>query len=255
MVVDHCGAALARVQAEAEREKLIAELEAKNAELERFTYTVSHDLKAPLITMRGFLGLLEKDAQAGDAEQMQADMRRVVEATDKMQRLLNELLELSRIGRITNLPGAVPFETIAHEAIELVHGQLEAHRVQVDVTPDLPTVYGDRARLVEVVQNLVDNAAKFMGDQAEPQITIGQQGTDRDGKPILFVRDNGLGIDPQYHDRIFGLFDKLDPRSEGTGIGLALIKRIVEVHGGRIWIESETGKGSTFLFTLPGSPE
>ncbi len=85
--------------------------------------------------------------------------------------------------------------------------------------PDLPVVYGDRARLVEVVQNLVDNACKFMGDQAEPQITIGQRGSDRDGKPIVFVRDNGSGIDPQYHEKVFGLFDKLDPRSEGTGWG------------------------------------
>ncbi len=244
-----------RKQAEAQREELIRELEAKNAELERFTYTVSHDLKAPLITMRGFLGFLEKDAEAGNVERMQADMKRVSEATDKMQRLLNELLELSRIGRIMNLPEAVPFETIAQEAIELVQGRLEAHRVRVDIAPDLPTVYGDRARLVEVMQNLMDNAAKFTGDQVEPQITIGQQGFDRDGKPIFFVRDNGLGIDPQYHDRVFGLFDKLDPRSEGTGVGLALVKRIVEVHDGRIWIESETGKGSTFLFTLPGSPE
>jgi len=102
------------------------------------------------------------------------------------------------------------------------------------------------------MQNLIDNACKFMGDQPEPRITIGQRGTDRDGKPIVFVHDNGVGIDPQYHQKIFGLFDKLDPHSEGTGIGLALVKRIVEVHGGRIWVESEgAGKGTTFQFTLP----
>jgi PAS domain S-box-containing protein len=252
MVVDQCGAALARVQAEAEREKLIAELEAKNAELERFTYTVSHDLKAPLITIRGFLGLLEKDARASEIERMQSDMQRIVEATDKMQRLLSELLELSRIGRLINPPTAVPFEAIVHEALDLVHGQLEARGVRVEIAPHLPLVYGDRARLVEVVQNLVDNAAKFMGDQAEPQIVIGQQGTAQDGKPIFFVRDNGIGIDPAYHANVFGLFDKLDPRSEGTGIGLALVKRIVEVHGGRIWLESTGGnKGAKFFFTLP----
>jgi signal transduction histidine kinase len=232
------------------------ELEAKNVELERFTYTVSHDLKSPLITMRGFLGFLEKDALAGNAERVKADVTRIVEATDKMQHLLEELLELSRIGRTMNPPQAAPFEAIAREAVELVHGRLAARGVQVDIAEGLPTVYGDRARLVQVVQNLVDNACKFMGDQPAPRIEIGQRGAqaDNDGKPILFVRDNGIGIEPQYHDRVFGLFSKLDAQSEGTGIGLALVKRIVEVHGGRIWVESdEPGQGSTFCFTLPAA--
>ena len=110
---------------------------------------------------------------------------------------------------------------------------------------------GDRSRLLEVWQNLIDNAAKFMGEQAEPHIEIGWEGTDDGGSPIFFVRDNGMGVDPKFKDRIFGLFNKLDPRSEGTGIGLALIKRIIEFHGGRIWVESELGKGATFYFTLP----
>jgi signal transduction histidine kinase len=122
----------------------------------------------------------------------------------------------------------------------------------VDIAPDLPTVYGDRARLVEVVQNLVDNACKFMGDQPAPRIEIGTSGTDTEGNPIFFVRDNGIGIEPQYHERVFGLFNKLDAQSEGTGVGLALVKRIIEVHGGRIWIESEgAGRGATMCFTLP----
>lgn len=249
------GAAIQRQRADEERETLIAELEARNSELERFTYTVSHDLKSPLITVRGFLGFVEQDARAGNFDRMEADLARIVEATDKMRRLLDELLELSRIGRLMNPPEAVPFEAIVQEAIRLVHGRIEARGARVEVAPDLPTVYGDRARLVEVVQNLVDNACKFMGDQAEPQITIGAQGTDRDGKPIVFVRDNGGGIDPQYHDRVFGLFNKLEARSDGTGVGLALVKRIVEVHGGRIWVESQgAGTGSTFYFTLPHPP-
>jgi signal transduction histidine kinase len=243
-----------RKQAESQREKLIRELEAKNAELERFTYTVSHDLKSPLITIRGFLGLLEKDALAGDAEQMQDDMKRIIDATDKMQRLLNELLELSRVGRMMNPPEAMPFETIVREALALVRGPLQARGVDVQVAADLPIVHGDRTRLVEVVQNLVDNAVKFMGDQLQPLIAIGQLGSDDTGKSILFVQDNGSGIDRQYHDIIFGLFSKLDTKSEGTGVGLALVKRIIEVHGGRIWVESKGAKtGSTFYFTLPAN--
>ena len=241
-----------RKQVEREREKLITELEARNAELERFTYTVSHDLKAPLITIRGFLGFVEKDALAGNLERLRNDINRIVEVTDKMQRLLTELLELSRIGRMMNPPEAVSFETIVREALELVRGRITQRGVQVEIAPNLPIVYGDRARLVEVVQNLVDNAAKFMGDQPNPRIEIGSSGTNADGKPTFFVRDNGIGIDPKYHEQIFGLFNKLDAQTEGTGVGLALVKRIVEVHGGRIWVESEgLGHGTTVCLTLP----
>jgi PAS domain S-box-containing protein len=243
-----------RKRAEAERERLMTELEAKNVELERFTYTVSHDLKSPLITMRGFLGLLEKDALAGNAERVKADAARIAEATDKMQHLLEELLELSRIGRTMNPPQAVPFEAIVRDAIERVHGRIQACGAQVEIAPNLPTVYGDRIRLVQVMQNLVDNGCKFMGNQPNPRIEIGQRGAqaDAEGKPVLFVRDNGIGIEPQYHERVFGLFNKLDAQSEGTGVGLALVKRIIEVHGGRIWIESDgAGRGATMCFTLP----
>ena len=125
-----------------------------------------------------------------------------------------------------------------------------AGNIKVNVEKDLPIVRGDRPRLVEVMQNLIDNAAKFMGDQPAPQIEIGRQNIN--GEQVFFVKDNGIGIEPNHHEKVFGLFDKLDARSEGTGVGLALAKRIVEVHGGRIWVESEgKGKGSMFCFTLP----
>jgi len=239
-----------REQAQAEREALIAELETKNAELERFTYTVSHDLKSPLITIGGFVGFLEKDALAGDQEQINVDIAHINDAVARMQRLLDELLELSRIGRQMNPPGAISFADIVHEAIALARGRIAAHGVAVEIAPDFPVVYGDRARLVEVVQNLVDNACKFMGEQPQPRIEIGVR--NGEAEPVFYVRDNGIGIEPQYHNKVFGLFEKLNPQSEGTGIGLALVKRIIETHGGKIWIES-TGKddGTTFYFTLP----
>ncbi len=232
------------------RKKLILELENKNAELERFTYTVSHDLKSPLFTIRGFLGYLEQDALSGNRERLRGDVQRITDATDKMQRLLNELLELSRVGRIKNDSRNIPFEELAREAVELVQGRIMERGIAVHIDANLPTVYGDRPRLVEVLQNLIDNAAKFMGDQQEPRIEIGQKGAE-DGKPIFYVRDNGMGIAPEHFDRVFGLFNKLDPKTDGTGIGLALVKRIIEVHGGRIWVQSEAGKGSSFYFTLP----
>jgi signal transduction histidine kinase len=118
----------------------------------------------------------------------------------------------------------------------------------------MPAIFGDRQRLVEALQNLVDNASKFMGDQPNPHIEIGQCDS-ADGVPVFFVRDNGMGIAPEHHDRIFGLFNKLDAASPGTGIGLALVKRIFEVQGGRIWVESEAGRGATFFFTLPAGPQ
>jgi PAS domain S-box-containing protein len=237
-------------QFEQEREKFIADLETKNAELTQFTYTVSHDLKSPLVTINGYLGYIEQDAASGNMERLKKDTQRIQEAATKMHTLLNELLELSRIGRMMNAPENIPFENLVQDAMDIVHGQLEARGVLVTLQPDLPAVFGDRQRLTEVLQNLLDNAAKFMGDQADPRIEIGQYG-EENGNPVFFVKDNGIGIAPEYHEKIFHLFDKLDPKMEGTGVGLALVKRIVEFHAGRIWVESEFGKGSTFYFVLP----
>lgn len=241
-------------RAEAEREQLIGELEAKNKELESFTYTVSHDLKAPLITVAGFLGYLQQDVLDRNTEKIRVDIQHINQAVGKMQILLDELLELSRIGRLVNLPETVPLEDVIREALEAVRGRLEARGVTIRIQPGLPAIYGDRQRLVEVVQNLVDNAAKFMGAQPHPQIEIGQC-SEAEGKPGFYVRDNGIGIAPEHHERIFGLFNKLESNTEGTGIGLAIVKRIVEVHGGRIWVESEPGKGSTFCFTFGKEPQ
>jgi signal transduction histidine kinase len=234
-----------------ERAALISELERRNAELERFTYTVSHDLRSPLVTIRGFLGYLRQDASSSDLTRFDKDMGRIANAVDRMQALLNDLLELSRAGKIVNPPENIPFGAIVNETINLLNAQLDARKISLKIQEDLPVVLGDHTRLIEIMQNLVSNAIKFMGDQTHPQIEIGAAGLDRDGKAILFVRDNGSGIDPKYHERIFGLFNRLDPSIEGTGIGLTLVKRIIEVQGGRIWVESQLDSGATFFFTLP----
>ena len=181
-------------------------------------------------------------------------MQRITAATEKMQTLLNDLLELSRVGRLKNESANISFGELVRDAVELVQGQIIEKGIVVDIDAGLPIVFGDRQRLLEVLQNLIDNACKFIGDRKEPRIEIGQAGMEA-GKPILYVRDNGIGIAPEHYDRVFGLFNKLDAKSDGTGIGLALVKRIVEVHGGRIWVQSETGSGSTFYFTLPLNPE
>jgi molybdopterin-guanine dinucleotide biosynthesis protein MobB len=239
---------------EQERERLISELEAKNEELERFTYTVSHDLKSPLITINGFLGMLQDDLASGDIDRIQSDVNYIRNAVIKMDTLIKNLLELSRIGRQVNPAVVVEFEVVVHEALNLLAGQIAGRGVEVILKPGLPLIYGDRSRLVEVVQNLVDNAIKFMGDQPQPRIEIGAR---QEAKNVVcYVRDNGIGIASDDHDRLFNLFVHLDPTIEGTGIGLTLAKRIVELNGGRIWIESPGEReGSTFFFNLPAPPE
>lgn len=243
-----------RRQAEAEKEALIAELESRNTELERFTYTVSHDLKSPLITIKGYIGMLAEDLRDGDEESVEDDIRRIAHSADTMAALLKELLDLSRVGRIVNPPTNVPIEELAQEATKSVDGLISERSVRIDIGRDLPVAYGDRQRLLEVMQNLIENAVKYMGDQEDPHIRVGAEAAD--GMILVYVQDNGMGIDAQYHERIFGLFDQLSGQSDGTGIGLALVKRIVEIHGGRIWVESEgAGTGSRFCFTIPRPPD
>ncbi len=226
------------------------QLEQKVAELERFTYTVSHDLKSPLVTINGFLGMLNKDIEENRQDRVQKDFERISEAAKKMEVLLSELLDLSRIGRVANPSTEVDLTELVREALEMLDGRIRLTGVKVNVSHILPSVYGDQTRLREVFENLIDNAAKYMGDQPSPLIEIGTK--EENGEQIIFVKDNGMGIDPQYHTKIFSLFEKLNPASEGTGIGLALIKRIIEVHDGRIWVESDgLGKGSTFCITIP----
>jgi len=239
-----------RRQAEDHRERLIPELEARNTELERFTYTVSHDLKSPLVTITGFLGILERDLVADNQDGVARDVDQIRTAARRMQQLLDELLDLSRAGRFVNPPTVVDLGEVAEEAVALLEGQAADRGVTITIERDMPIVYGDRVRLLQVFQNLIQNGIKFTGDQDDPRVEIGARQQDREW--VISVRDNGAGIKPAYHKKIFGLFDQLAPGQEGTGIGLALVHRIVEVHGGRVWVESEgEGNGSLFSFTLP----
>ena len=229
-----------------------ASLKNKNADMERFMLTVSHDLRSPLITVRTFLGHLVKDQARGDMENFERDLAYINSATEKMSAMLDKLLKLSRIGREPFHASETPLQEIVREALSIVAGRISRGGIRVTVAQEPVLLYGDRAQLVQVFQNLIDNAAKYMGDQAEPRIEIGT-GTAH-GEQALYVRDNGMGFDPRHKEKLFGLFEKLHADSEGTGMGLALVKRIIEVHGGSIWAESEgTGKGACFWFTLPGN--
>jgi signal transduction histidine kinase len=202
------------------------------------------------VTIKGFIGSIGRDLQDMKYERAQKDIVRVATAADKMYETLTGLLELAQIGRVVNRTEDVDLVQLAQEALATAHEQIQVRNVAVKIFPDLPIVHGDRIRLREIYENLIINATKYMGNQTEPIIEIGKRVTDNE--TTLFVKDNGMGIDPRYSSRIFNLFEKLDPNSDGTGIGLAIVKRIVENHGGKIWVESDgSGKGSTFCFTIP----
>ena len=239
-----------RKQVEQERERLIEELEIKNMELERFVYTASHELKSPLVTISGYAGMLGKDINEGNTDKLEHDILRITEAIEILSALIDDLLELSRIGRVINPPEEVSLDELTQDVMDFVSPQHTNQDVKITVLPGLPRVFGDRIRLRGVVQNLIENSLKFRHDQIQPEVEIGAR--ENGAEVVCHVRDNGIGIDPAYHEKVFGLFERLNPEIEGTGIGLAISQRIVELHGGRIWIESEgPGKGSTFFFTIP----
>ncbi|MEA1868971.1 MAG: ATP-binding protein, partial [Euryarchaeota archaeon] len=242
-----------RKHAEDERERLVKELEAKNSEMERFTYTVSHDLRSPLTTIQGFASVLRMDLEKGETERVGKNLKYIENEIIKMARLLNATLELSRIGRVANPSEDAAFGELVSEAIEQTSEQVKSGGIEISVSEDFPVVYVDRIKIVEVLVNLIENSINYMGDEPHPRIDIGYR-TD-DGETVFFVRDNGIGIDPELHEKVFELFRKLDRSTKGTGAGLSIVKRIIEVHEGRIWIESEKGDGCTVCLTLPIAPD
>ena len=232
-----------------ERKRAREALEKKSSEMERFTNAVSHDLKSPLVTIKTFLGYLEKDLESQKPEKVAKDLMLIHGAANKMGDRLDSLLKLARTGHNGNAPVEVTLQEIAKEAIGVVAGQIAERGVQVEVTEKPIWLTGDRDRLVEIFQNLLDNAVKFLGDQPQPRVEIGwvQDGNEN----VFYVRDNGKGIDQGHQAKVFGLFEKLDVSAPGSGMGLALVRRIVELHGGKIWVQSVgIGQGTTFWFTL-----
>ena len=251
-----------RKQAAEQREELLQVLERQKAELERFVYTVSHDLKTPLITIQGFLGVVKESLASGEVSEACSDLERIGRAADRMQKLLDELLELARVGRDNIDEEPVDLADVIAEALEVLHADIVNRGVTVVIHEGAAVVWGYRTRLVEVFQNLISNSIKYQGDQANPKIEISAES--REKEIVCFVRDNGIGVKAEYKEKVFELFEQLDPRYEGTGIGLAIVKRIVESHGGRIWVESDKDRpGATFWFTLsnhrplaaPGGPK
>jgi PAS domain S-box-containing protein len=228
----------------------ITELKRSNEELEQFAYVISHDLREPARMVKSYLELLESRYQGQLDEKADMFIYHAVDGAERMQEMINALLDLSRIGTRGEEPAPTDAEAVLDRTLNVLERAIE--EAEADVTHDsLPTVMADKAQLAQVFQNLIANAIKFRRDDVPPHVHISAE---REGDEWVFsVADNGIGIDPKQADRIFQIFQRLHTQEEyeGTGIGLALCKRIVERHGGRIWVESEVGEGSTFTFTLP----
>lgn len=234
---------------EQERERLISELEAKNSDLKVLNFAVSHDLRGPLITIKGLMKWVERDANQGNFERLQKTIERINLSAARMEQLIDDLLKLSRVGSMHGVVEELSVAEIAAEVVDLLAGKIAERGVTVNIDTSIPSIQGERNRLLTILQNLIENAVKYMGDQQVPSIDVGCK-IENEAR-IFFVRDNGLGLDPSNTNKIFGLFVKVDSNTEGSGIGLAILKRIIEEDGGRIWVESEgIGKGSVFYFTF-----
>ncbi|HYG82568.1 MAG TPA: ATP-binding protein, partial [Pyrinomonadaceae bacterium] len=227
-----------------------AQLEAANAELEAFSYSVSHDLRAPLRAIDGFSRIIEEDYAAAVDDEGRRLLRVVRRNTQKMGTLIDDLLAFSRLGRKELARTPIDMREIARSAFEELGPPARAATLRVS---DIPTAVGDSAMVRQVFANLLSNALKFAGKDGGAVIEVG--GHDGGGENTYFVRDNGVGFDMEYADKLFGVFQRLHSNEEfeGTGVGLAIVQRIVQRHGGRVWAEGEPGAGATFYFTLPNA--
>ncbi len=229
----------------------VRELERKAKELEEFTYSVSHDLKEPLRTLSAFSSFLLEDYGDELDDQGKEYLETLSQASGRMKNLVEDLLVLARLRQMEPEWEAVDLDLAVSRVLENLQVGLEERNARVILDSPLDSAFGDSTRVGQILMNLVVNALKF-NQKDQPTVRIGQRSTP-DGEVALYVADDGIGIDPQYQARVFGVFQRLHTREEyeGTGAGLAIAKHAVESMGGRIWVESELGKGATFLFTLP----
>ena len=226
------------------------ELRRSNDELQQFTSIVSHDLQSPLQTISLSLELIIFQYKEGISAKVESHILKSLNGVRKMQRLIKELLEYSRVGRGTEEFQPTDCKAVLEEALGNLEQEIAASGASITYS-DLPTVMGDRTQLMQLFQNLISNAIKFRHPSVTPRIKISAE-AQQGGKWRVGVHDNGIGIEPQHFERIFEIFQRLHNSTEyaGTGIGMSICKKIVEFHGGRLWVESQLGAGSTFYFTI-----
>ncbi|HYM34785.1 MAG TPA: ATP-binding protein, partial [Steroidobacteraceae bacterium] len=226
-----------------------AELEEANEELEAFSYSVSHDLRAPVRAIDGFASLLSEDSDSKLSETARECLRRIRAASARMSELINDLLSFARLGRQALEVKTVATTKLVDEVLAELKSFARDRNVDIRIEP-LPQCRADPALLREVFLNLLDNAIKFTGKNPNPRIDVGARV--QDGQLVWHVADNGVGFDMAHYEQLFGVFSRLHSveEFEGTGVGLALVNRIIKRHGGEIWAYAERDKGATFYFTL-----
>jgi light-regulated signal transduction histidine kinase (bacteriophytochrome) len=249
-VADAIAQGIVRRRTELELQRRVEELARSNADLEQFAYVASHDLQEPLRMVSSYVQLLARRYKGKLDPDADDFIGFTVEGATRMQRLINDLLAYSRVGTGDRARQAVDLERVMATVDTNLAHSIDEHHAEITHDP-LPTISGNEPQLVQLIQNLVSNAIKFHAPDRAPKVHVSAR-PDPAGWMIT-VRDNGIGIAPEYFERIFVIFQRLHPREiyDGTGIGLAIAKRIVERHGGRIWLDSRPNEGTTFSFTLP----
>jgi len=245
------------IEAKADVEEKKRLLEEANKELDSFVYTASHDLKAPLRGMSAFASFLEEDYKDKLDKEGKDYLKEIREGANRMALLIEDLLKLSRISRIKNPYENVNMNVLIDTVIKRIEFDIKEKKVNLRVQQNIPIVRCDRIKMTEVFLNLINNAIKFSSknNKENPKVEVGY--VDEGRSHGFYVKDNGIGIDPKYHDEVFGLFKRLHTLEEyeGTGAGLSIVKRVIDDHGGKIWVESELGKGAAFYFTIPKNLE
>ncbi len=231
-------------------EHLENEVKLRTQELESVVYTISHDLKSPVVSMQGMASILMEDYRDRLDEKGKHYLQRVIANANYMEEMIIDLLALSRIGRAHNAPEPAEVRSVIEKILDLHQERFAEKGIKVIVDPTLPQFTFDRTQMTALFQNLITNAAKFIGNQPRPRIEIGGE---ESGEWVQFyVKDNGIGIDPEYHGKVFGVFQRLkDMEVEGTGVGLSIVKKVIDLAQGKIWIESAKGEGAAFFVRFP----
>ncbi|MBI4368406.1 MAG: HAMP domain-containing histidine kinase [Candidatus Omnitrophica bacterium] len=229
------------------------ELTEKNKEVENFIHIISHDLKAPIVSIQGFASILKKELAATLQGTHLDYFNRIQANAQQMNVLILDLLEFSRVGRIEDEKEAVDTKLLIQEIVEELKPEMDKRHIQVQVGNDLPLLWASRKRLAQVLTNLISNAVKYIGSPKAPQIEIGGSGQNGSQLATVWIKDNGIGIKKEFQEKIFKIFQRVPNqlRVEGTGIGLSIVKKIVELNQGKVWVESEEGKGSQFFIEWP----
>ncbi len=232
------------------------ELVKKNQEVENFIHIISHDLKAPLVSILGFVSILRKEFNNSLQGANLDYFNRIQANAQQMNTLILDLLEFSRVGRIEDEKESVDTTELLKELLVELKPEIDTRHIQIKMSSHFPVLWGSRKRLEQVLTNLITNAVKYIGSPQEPRIEIGYSDADGTNSCTLWVKDNGIGIKKEFQEKIFQIFQRAPNqlKVEGSGIGLSIVKKIVELNGGKVWVQSEENKGSQFFIEWPKVP-